>query len=259
MVKWLHAAAVALFLAGSAHADLKLVAQYDWIDGAKDVSGSPIHHDGVLDPAAFTSAGKLFVHGWDGVSFGNVPEIDNATQLLFRFENVTFTQFGSSGSNPASNYPILAGDGMQWWLAVEFTLLPQGSQQTRLAFNLGGYATCSFFETVVANAIVDHFDSLEYRLDTTVPLDQRFAIRWNDGPWMIGGLGDPHSDRILPTTDFRFNNGAPADWDPMWGSIGPVSIYSNAAIPEPTCGLLPVASLLLLIRTPRSRTQPLLI
>lgn len=248
MIKWFPAAAAMLLWIGYAHADLKLVARYDWLDGAKDVSGWPIPHDGVLDPAASTDAGRLFVHGWDGVTLGKVPELETATQLLFRFENVAFTQFGTPGTGPAGNYPVLAGDGMQWWVGIDFRLLPQEAQQTRLVFNVGGYATCSFFEAVVADAIVDHFDSLEYRLDTTAPLNERFGIRWNDGPWMIGGIGDPNEDRIPLTTNVRLNNGAPADWDPMWGSMGTVSIYSNTPIPEPAACLLYAACLTILGR-----------
>ena len=80
---------VVLACVAPAQAELMLFAQYDWQDGAVDVSGSPIRHDGVLDPGTSIEGGKLVLDGWEGVKLGQMPELDGATEVLLRFEDVT--------------------------------------------------------------------------------------------------------------------------------------------------------------------------
>ncbi len=104
-----------------ARAELMLFAKYDWQDGARDVSGSPIRHDGILDGSASTAGGKLLLSRWDGVVIGQVPELNGTTQALFRFENVTFD---SHGEGAVSHATVLIGDDMSFGAGVFFELPP---------------------------------------------------------------------------------------------------------------------------------------
>ena len=221
-------------------AELMLFARYDWQDGAKDVSGSPIRHDGVLDPGASIENGKLVVNGWAGVQIGHLPELGGATSVVLRFEDVTFTKHGEEGSGASSNFAVLTGDNMNWWAAVRFDL-PPDQGRTTLVFDLGGFDYGPELVAVVADDVVDHFDSIEYRFDGLAPAGQRLAIRWNDGPWVIGGEGNEALHEFPPDLDVRVNNGLSGDWNPMWGSLGPVSFYSNQ-VPEPAAGGLLVGA-----------------
>jgi hypothetical protein len=233
-----------LCFAAPAGADLMLFARYEWQDGAADTSGSPMRHDGVLDPMATASGGTLAVDRWDGVYLGSMPELAGATQVLLRFENVTFTKHQESDSGAVCHAAVLAGCDMQWSAGAFFDLPPYGNRTT-LTFSLVDYDKSLGLAAVVADEIVDHFDSIEYRLDGTLPVSQRLAIRWNDGPWVIGGESTNPLDRMPSADQVRINNGGPADEDPMWGSLGTVSFYSNQ-IPEPsTCALLLAGALCL--------------
>jgi hypothetical protein len=126
---------------------------------------------------------------------------------------------------------------MDWWAAVDFELPPYGNRTT-LRFDLSGYSEGPSLSVVVAEEVVGHFDSIEYRFDGDAPPGQRLAIRWNDGPWIVGGVDNDTMPAFPQSLDVRINNGGPADWDPMWGSIDPVSLYSSQ-IPAPGAGCLP--------------------
>ncbi|MBP7937827.1 MAG: VCBS repeat-containing protein [Phycisphaerae bacterium] len=212
----------------SAQAELALFARYDWQDGAKDVSGSPYHHDGVLDPGATVSGGWLTVSSWSGVELGEMPELDSARQVLLRFEDVSFDE-------PA-NYGVLAGGGL-WWVAVHFRSPPH-EEETDLVFNIGGWeavvAGLGEF-TVTLPGLVPHFDSIEYRYDGTALPNQRVAIRWDGGDWVVGGWTEdvyamfPHGESV------RINDGARADWDPMGVTLGTISFYSYQAFEPRAC------------------------
>jgi hypothetical protein len=228
------AAIVACAWIAPAQAEVTLFAQYDWQNGATDVSGSPIRHDGVLEPGTSIVDGKLVVAGWDGVTLGQIPELDGATEALFRFEDVTF----SSEPDQFTGWGILCGSGDDWWVAVH-----SHDGGTLLEFNLGGYGDHDALEVIVANEAVYHFDSIEYRLDGTAPLDERFAIRFDDGPWTVGGHGQDLFQSIPAADRVRINNGVPADWDPMWATLGTMSFYSNQ-IPEPSTLVLAMVGLL---------------
>jgi len=117
-----------LACAVSARAELTLFAQYDWQDGATDVSGSPIRHDGVLDPGVSVADGKLIVDRYDGVDLGYMPEFDGATEALLRFEDVTFTDY-------LGYYAVLTGCRDEWWVAVDFDQYT-GVERTTLVFNV---------------------------------------------------------------------------------------------------------------------------
>ena len=235
MRKWITVGVVALVWVGSARAEVKLFAKYDWQDGAKDVAGAAIRHDGVLAPGASIVDGKLVVDRWDGVTLGKIPELNGAKEALFRFEDVTFDRFGDLGSQRSSSYAVFLGDGMKWWAAAYFTFLPESELglKTRLVFNIGGFRGGAVLTAEVADEVVTHFDSIEYRLNGNAPVNERFAIRWNDGPWVVGGTGGDWANSIPVTELVRINNGASADWDPMWGSMGTVSLSSNVVAPEP--------------------------
>ena len=125
---------------------------------------------------------------------------------------------------------------MTWWAAVDVDLLPSGPATT-ISVDLGGFDDGPAVEAVVAAEAVAHFDSIEYRFDGTAPVDQRLAVRWNDGPWVTGGEGGVAVDVFPRSDNVRVNNGAAMDWDPMWGSFGPISFYSNQ-VPEPAAGSL---------------------
>ena len=192
----------------------------------------------MLDPDASIVDGKLVVNEWDGVAIGHLPELGGATSVLLRFEDVTFTKHVTDpDSGATSNFTVLTGDDMNWWAAVHFDLTPFGSRTT-LSFDLDGFSwTGPSLDVVVAEEVVDHFDSIEYRFDGLAPDDQRLAVRWNDGPWVMGGQSDEPLTTFPPGVHVRINNGAPADWDPMWGSLGPISFSSNQ-VPEPSGVLL---------------------
>lgn len=69
---------------------------------------------------------------------GSLPELTGATSVLLRFEDVTFTQHSDPDSGATSNFTVLSGDGMTWWAAVDFDLLPSGPATT-ISFDLGGF------------------------------------------------------------------------------------------------------------------------
>lgn len=92
---------VVLGCASTVRGEPMLFAKYDWQNGATDVSGSPIRHDGVLDNGASIADGKLVVRDCDGVNLGHMPELDGARQVLLRFEDVTFEE--------GCLYSVLAG------------------------------------------------------------------------------------------------------------------------------------------------------
>lgn len=88
--------------------EMALFAQYDWEDGAKDVSGSPVRHDGVIDPPNTAEDGTLSVSLYNEVSnyvdLGLMPELDGAEKALFKFEDVKFTDL---------QYIVLLGGGRE--------------------------------------------------------------------------------------------------------------------------------------------------
>lgn len=223
----------------SARAELALFAQYDWQDVATDVSGSPIQHDGALDFEASVVGGKLILDGDGGVQLGHVPELDGATEVLFRFEDVTFTRpFEVGYSNTAS----LVGDGYGWSVDVYRENFGSPSVQTELAFALREPGQWDGLDVHISDQVVNHFDSIEYRLNGTAPLSERFSIRFDDGPWVTGGVGDDAFGAIPRAEAVRINSGIDNDGDPIYATLGTVSFYSNQ-IPEPTTLGLALAGL----------------
>ena len=212
-------------------AGLMLFAAYDWQDGAKDVSGSPIRHDGIVEPGASIAGGRLLLNGWDGVVLGDVLELKGAAQVLFRFEDVTFDRHGEPGAGATCHAAVLIGDDSRWAAGLFFDLPPYG-RRTQLQFWLSDGPMTAGLAVTVADEVIDHFDSIEYRFDGSQPLGARLAVRWNEGPWMAGAEGSEELLRVATADNVRINNGGPADEDPMWGSIGAVWLYSNQ-VPEP--------------------------
>jgi hypothetical protein len=206
-------------------ADLTLIARYDWQDGAKDVSGFPVRHDGVLETSV--ENGKLNLVRWDGVEFSNLRELDGARQVHFRFEDVTVT-LPPEGATSRYSCPIGGFGGNEWWVAVAYALPPYGSRTT-LKFNLGGWSWDRLeVEVAVADELVTHFDSIDYRFDGSAAPGERIGFRWNDGPWITAGWAEGEGLVAFPAVDrVRINAGAPADWDPMDGTLGPVSIEAD--------------------------------
>lgn len=242
-------AGIILNCALAASAELMLFAKYDWQNGAKDVSGSPLVHDGVVEEGASVSAGKLLVDRWDGVNLNTLPELNGASQVLLRFEDVTFDSHGDPAGGPVCHAPILMGYSMTWSAGVFFDLEPQ--QRSQITFFVSSGMDTAGMSAVVADAVVNHFDSIEYRFDGTAPLAERLAVRWNDGPWVFGASEKVSS---FPISEYvRINNGGPADEDPMWGSMGAVSLYSNQ-IPEPGAAWLSLGLIFALGR--RRSCQP---
>jgi len=224
------AALVGLVHSPSAGAELTLFARYDWKDGARDVSGSPIVHDGVLEGEASVSDGKLVMSDWGGVDLGVMPELDGATVVLLRFEDVTFTELPEGATG---RYSVLAGAGYDsWWVGVDFDLPPYGNR-TALRFNLQGWGMDSYdAEVVVADDLVTHFDSIEYRYDGAAAPEERIAIRWNDGDWQLRGDSRIETVDTFSSLEYvRINDGGRADWDPMEAVLGPVSFYSSQVGP----------------------------
>jgi hypothetical protein len=207
-------------------ADLALIARYDWKDGAKDVSGFPVHHDGVLETSV--ADGKLNVESWYGVEFSNLTELDGARQVLLRFEDITFTDLPTGGASSRYSCPIGGFGKNEWWVAVAYQLPPFGNRTT-LKFNLGGWTPDRLeVEAVVADELVTHFDSIEYRFDGSAAPGERIGLRWNDGPWITAGWTEGEGLLAFPAVErVRINAGAPADWDPMNATLGPVSIEAD--------------------------------
>lgn len=224
-----------------------LIAKYDWQDGAKDVSGSPVRHDGVLDNGVTVEDGTLSVNTEYGVDLGIMPELDGALKALFKFDNVNFTDLPEH-----SQYSVLLGGGYeQWWVGVRFERqrepsdgLP-ASEPTFLIFNVGGWGArdrLNFdydYKVKVSDERVSDFESIEYRFDGVDDTAERLAIRWNGGDWMVGGWTsedfhpetnfDPDIFRSFPTSaeNLQINDMARSDWDYMTGTMGPVSLYAS--------------------------------
>lgn len=227
-------ATVMVFLAvapASAPADLALVARYDWMDDARDVSGSPVPHDGVLDPGVTAEGGRLRTFECSGVVLGDMEELQGATEVLVRFEDLTFTDLPAG---EFGQYSALAGGGVeyaiQWWAAVKFH-----GNRTTLRFNLGGWdwggSDCvQEVEVVVAERVVNHFDSIEFRFDGSAPPEERIGFRWNDGPWWTAGWSDPWIFPVFPEArDVHINYGCQANWDYLDATLGPVSFHVGSA------------------------------
>lgn len=215
---------------GLARAEPTLFAEYDWQNGASDVSESAVLHDGELDSTAAVENGKLVTHDWGGVELGDLPELKGGTEVLLRFEDVTFTELPEGAT---SQYSVFFGAGEHvWWVGINFDLPPFGNR-TSLMFNVGGWSDPEYeFEVVVAEDVVQHFDVIEYRFDGTAAPEARVAIRYDGGDWITGGWSNPDHFRTLPSGDrYRINDGARADWDPMHATLGVVSLYSSL-VPE---------------------------
>jgi hypothetical protein len=211
-----------------------LFAKYDWQDGAEDVSDSPVRHDGVLDNGITAADGKLSVHTGYGVDLGVVPELDGASEVLFRFEDVSITDLPDGAS---SQYSVLLGGGdSKWWVGVDIDL-PNGP--TYLVLNVGGWsgpAGLAFdYKVKVDDGVLAEFDSIEYRFNgNEVDTGKRLAIRYNDGGWIEGGwstddFSDPNVFRAFPTSmiNLKINDGWRSDWDDWTGSVGTVSLSAS--------------------------------
>ena len=235
------AAGIVFACVAPTRAELTLIAQYDWQQGAADVSGSSIQHHGVLDDGASVVDGKLVTDGWDGVDLGEMPEFDGSTKVLLRFEDVSIDELNSGASG---QYSVLTGGGeYAWWVGVNYDLPPYGNKTT-LVFNIGGWSRPwqgwpnYNHHVVVADDVVTHFDRIEYRYDGMAPSDERLAIRFNDGSWTTGGWSEADDFRTFMSPDYvRINDGARADWDPLDATLGPVSYYCQQ-IPEPAAPTL---------------------
>ena len=83
-------------------------------------------------------------------------------------------------------------------MGVRFDLLPLANR-TRLTFNLNGWdhEHPAQMEVLVAEKIVRHFDSIEYRFRGSAPPEERLAIRWNGGKWHTGGWKDKEHFRTF--------------------------------------------------------------
>lgn len=137
-----------VFLTGgaTAQAELTLFAQYDWQNGATDVSGSPIRHDGVLDTGASIVDGKLVTNDWDGVDLGYMPELDGATDVLLRFEDVTVAELPTSGTT--GRYSVFAGAGYNgWWVLASI------SPRFHLGFAIGAIIIWLAFSTAGSSVL----------------------------------------------------------------------------------------------------------
>ncbi len=242
---------VVVVLVGSTtvRGEVGLFAQYDWVNDAEDVSGSPLRHDGVLDPGITVSDGRVHLEGWDGVDLGYMPELDGAHEVLLRFEDVTLNEYPDG----RIEYPaVLAGGGgggPSHWL-VEMTVddpdFVNDPSDTYLTFEVGSvYSAAPRWEVGVLALTgtglqsVNHFDSIEFRFTAAAPAGEQLAIRWNDGAWVTGGVGEGTLEEFPSPLPTRLNDGFRTDWDPMWADLGTVSFYSDQAnIPEPSAVVL---------------------
>jgi len=205
------------------------IAKYDWVNGAKDISGSPLKHDGVLEPDTNVQGGTLYIDtDFAKVDLGLMPELNEASKVLFRLEDVVLHEFPSGGA--VGRYTILLGGGSgQWWVGVRHD--NRGEVGTYLAFNIGGWDNPNYeFEVQVSEEFHTSLFRLEYRYDGMAPPDKRLAIRYNEGEWYEGGWSDTFHFQTFPTSDetVQINDGARADWDAGMYSIGTVWIYAGA-------------------------------
>ena len=208
---------------------MELFANYDWKNGAKDVSGVQPPYDGALENTVTARNGILTVSDDRGVQLGYMDELDGAKRVLFRFEDVTL--------NNESGYSVFLGGGYdQWWVGIyrdiaEWT--PEESRETHLVFNYGGWGSGVFeLKAPVADKYASSFESIEYRFDGTSPPRKRFAIRYNNGEWFYGGSASPNYFSSFPVSDsskseyVKINDGARADWDHWDGTLGTTSLYA---------------------------------
>jgi hypothetical protein len=202
---------------------LELISQYDWLDGAMDISGSPIQHDGELGPGATIIDGTLTVSGWDSVDFGPMPELSGATKVVFQFEDVSIT-------DDHDYYGVLLGGGYySWWVGIATYVSSRGNLRTTLRFNIGGHSRPYYnFYVPLGENSVKEFDKIEYRFDGSAPSSQRLAIRYNDGEWIKGGKNYDNWFLTFPVSDdsVRLNDGARLKLEPMDATLGQVSIWA---------------------------------
>ena len=121
-----------------------------------------------LEPGASVSGGKLVLDGWDGVQLGYLPELDGATEVLLRFEDLTFTR---PVERHSANTAVLAGDSDSWWVAV-YRHNYTNDVGTSLNFDLGGYGPSDGLRVDVSDELVDHFASLVATGVEIVPVDR---------------------------------------------------------------------------------------
>lgn len=208
--------------------DLTLIAKYDWINGGEDVSESDLEHDANLGQDTSTEDGILYIHtDWAQVDLGVMPELNGATKVLFRFEDVGLEDF--PGSGVTGRYTVLLGGGDdQWWVGVRHKNSDEVG--TYLAFNIGGWDDPNYdFEVKISDDFLTIIDSIEYRYDGTVLPGKRLAIRHNNGVWKEGGWSNYDHFENFPFSDetVRINDGARADWDDGLDSVGTVSIFAS--------------------------------
>ena len=173
--------------------------------------------------------GTLFFHSdWAKVDLGLMPELNGASEALFRFQDVTLQDFSGEGST--GRYTVLLGGGDdQWWMGVRHK--NSGDVGTFLAFNVGGWygpRDTYDFEVQVSDDFLTYIESIEYLFNGTALPDRRLAIRYNEGDWNEGGWSDPFDfQRFISDARVQINDGARADWDAGLDSVGTVSIYAR--------------------------------
>lgn len=211
----------------------RLFAKYDWWQQAKDVSGVAPFYDGELEDGVTASSGTLSVFNDQGVKLGYLSELDGATIVLFKFEQVAFTiPWG---------YSVLLGGGYeQWWVGVYRDIAEWVTEpETHLIFNIGGWGPWNEVQEFEHRVRLDDpnkssFDSIEYLFNGTAIPTQRLAIRYNAGEWVYGGEPRLASDfPRFPVADptrneyVKVNDGARADWDHWNGTLGTMSLWAS--------------------------------
>src|SRR4030042_4371958 len=86
---------------------------------------------------------------------------------------------------------------------------------------------------------------MEFRFRAAAPAGEQLAIRWNDGAWVTGGVGEATIGEFPSPLPARLNDGFRTDWDPMWADLGPISFYSDQFnVPEPSALVLLIFALI---------------
>lgn len=110
-----------------------------------------------------------------GVDLGVVPELDGASKVLFRFEDITFSNLPDHNQYSV----LLVGGYHKWWVGRRTDRVYDDVDApiaSFLVFNVGGcgiYGFCFDCRVKVGNGVVSEFDSIEYRFDGTKSTDQR--------------------------------------------------------------------------------------
>lgn len=110
-----------------------------------------------------------------GVDLGVVPELDGASKVLFRFDDITFSNLPDHNQYSV----LLVGGYHKWWVGRRTDRVYDDVDApiaSFLVFNVGGCGVDGFYfdyRVKDGDGVVSEFDSIEYRFDGTKSTDQR--------------------------------------------------------------------------------------